>query len=491
MASIILAGGGISGLAAGLMLARDGHAVRVLEADPDPVPESPAAAWAMWSRRGVSQFRQAHSLQARGRVVLDAALPDVAAAIRAAGGLETDLLGRMPPGITDRAPRPGDARFTALTARRPVLEWAFARAADAQPGLEVRRGSAVSGLLVESGAVPRVTGVRTSSGERLEADLVVDATGRRSRLADWLRAAGVPGVPEEAGPAGFVYYTRFLRSADGSTPAFMAPPVTPIGSISVATLPADRGTWSVTVFGTMRDRPLRRLRDAARWTAVVAACPRHAHWLAGRPMTGVMPMGGSLSRRRRLVAGGRPVASGILALGDACATTNPSLGRGMALAFVHAQRLVATVRAQGDDPVALAAAWDADTETHLTPWYRDSAEEDRHRVAGMVAAGAGRAPEPPADPAATLLEALATAAPHDADAYRAYLETRACLTPASALLVRPGLADRVRALARERGAPAAAPGPDRAQLLWLLSDQPARSRRRMIRTASGDSSISR
>ena len=66
MAKVLVLGGGFSGLASALMLARDGHAVTVLERDPAPVPESPELAWEAWERRGVAQFRQAHYMQPRG-----------------------------------------------------------------------------------------------------------------------------------------------------------------------------------------------------------------------------------------------------------------------------------------------------------------------------------------------------------------------------------------------------------------------------------------
>ena len=50
MARIVIAGGGVCGLAAGLMLHRDGHEVTVLERDRAPLPESPEDAWERWER---------------------------------------------------------------------------------------------------------------------------------------------------------------------------------------------------------------------------------------------------------------------------------------------------------------------------------------------------------------------------------------------------------------------------------------------------------
>jgi 2-polyprenyl-6-methoxyphenol hydroxylase-like FAD-dependent oxidoreductase len=69
-------GAGVCGLACGMMLARDGHDVTILERDEGQVPECPEEAWELWSREGVIQFRQAHFLQPGGRAVLETVLPD-------------------------------------------------------------------------------------------------------------------------------------------------------------------------------------------------------------------------------------------------------------------------------------------------------------------------------------------------------------------------------------------------------------------------------
>ena len=90
MARIVVLGGGVCGLTAGMLLARDGHEVTVLERDAAPVPESVDEAWEQWSRDGVTQFRMAHFLQPAGRVVLEEALPDVLQALVSAGALRLD-----------------------------------------------------------------------------------------------------------------------------------------------------------------------------------------------------------------------------------------------------------------------------------------------------------------------------------------------------------------------------------------------------------------
>ena len=105
VARIIVLGAGVCGLAAGMLLRRDGHEVTVLERDAGGVPRSIDEAWEQWARSGVAQFRQPHYLHPRVRIVLEDTLPDVARALEAAGSARFSLLELMPPGITDRSPR--------------------------------------------------------------------------------------------------------------------------------------------------------------------------------------------------------------------------------------------------------------------------------------------------------------------------------------------------------------------------------------------------
>jgi 2-polyprenyl-6-methoxyphenol hydroxylase-like FAD-dependent oxidoreductase len=450
-----------------MLLGRDGHDVVVLERDPAPVPESPDQAWEHWTRPGVAQFRQPHYLQARARHVLDADLPDLRDALVTAGALRFDTLGTAPPTLGQFERRPDDDRFVTLTARRPTLEQVVARTAAGEPRIGVRRGVAVSSLRTRRGAgVPHVIGVRTESGEEIHADLVVDATGRRSSLPKWLEEAGAAPFHEETEPSGFVYYTRYFRSRDGRRPQPRDRLLAAIGSVSILTLPGDNDTWSVTLFGSTEDRPLTRLRDVDRWTAVVTACPLHSHWLDGEPITGVQPMAGVLDRYRRLLRDGRPVVTGLAVVADAWACTNPSLGRGIALGLLHAVRLREVARTELEDPEAFALAWDRTTESELTPWYRATVAFDRARLAEIEAIRSG-SPRT-SDPAAALSAALLRAMPHDADIFHAFTEIAGCLTLPSIVFSRPGFVERVLEVAgRHEAAPP--PGPTRDELLRLIA----------------------
>lgn len=468
MSRIVVLGAGVIGLSMALMLTRQGYRVTVLERDGDPVPCSPDQAWQGWNRRGVAQFRQPHYLHPGGCHVLDALLPEVKEAVVAAGGTRFDVLGLMPPGITDRAPREGDDKFVTVTGRRPVLE--FAVAAAARRCVDIRRGTWATGLLTGASAgngIPNVTGVRLSDGEELPASLVIDAMGRRSALPGWLAALGARPPAEEAGDSGLMYYTRYFRSAAGAVPPFRAGLLTPFDYFSLVTLPGDAGTWSVTVYISSRDRVLKQLRDPARWAALVAACPLHAHLLEGEPITGVLAMSGLVNRFRRFVVDGTPVVTGIVSVGDSWSCTNPSLGRGITTGLMHAAGTAEVVREHLGDPLALARSHDQMSEARVRPWYQDTIEFDRERKEQIDASIDGRLLRPPAGPEGRLRSALRLAMMHDADVFRAFAEIVGMLTLPQHVMARPGLTDRITRIAADRDV-VTPPGPTRDDLLRKL-----------------------
>jgi 2-polyprenyl-6-methoxyphenol hydroxylase-like FAD-dependent oxidoreductase len=467
--SIVIIGGGICGLGAALLLARDGHDVTVLERDPDPLPDSPEHAWEVWSRRGVAQFRQPHNFMPGLRLLLEAELPDLQEALARAGASRFDMLHPLPPFITDRSPRPIDADLWTLTTRRPAGEWVFADAASRHPRITIRRGVPVMSLLAGSPVVagaPHVVGVRTEAGEEIRADLVVDASGRHSRTSAWLVSLGARAPYEEQADCGFMYYTRYFS---GQQPERRGPILTPLGTISLLTLPGDNSTWSVTIFTSTGDQPLKSVRHDDKWAAVVRACPLHAHWLDGEPITSVLSMSGIVDRYRRFMWDSIPVATGMVAVADAWACTNPSAGRGLTVGFKHAQLLRDVLRETADDPGAIVREFDRRTEAEIAPWYRAQIAADRERFAEIEALREGRAPSPPADSLARDILSLLAVMTASADLFRAALEYIATITPVQQILARPEVAAGIRdARAALKGPPPPMPGPTRAQLLDLM-----------------------
>lgn len=470
MAKIIVLGAGVVGQCTAMLLADDGHDVVVLERDAAGAAPTPDDAWEDWERRGVNQFRLPHFFLARFRAIVDAELPRVAKAADDAGALRTNVILEIPEEV--RGPeQPGDGDFEVLTARRPVMELAVSTAAAATPRLEVRRGVTVDALVLGTPAragVEHVTGVRTSDGEVLTADLVVDVMGRRSPLPRLLDEAGARGPSEEIEDFGFMYYGRHFRGKDGTIPFSFGPALQHCGSISSLTLPADNGTWSVTLVTSSADKALLALRDAERWERVVRSMPLVAHWLEGEAVDdGVSTISKLEDRIRHYVVDGEPVVTGVVSVSDAWACSNPSLGRGASIGLLHGLTLRDQLRASPlDDPVAFATAFGAATDEVVRPWFEWTLRQDRRRIREVNAGIAGERFEP-VDEADQLEQCLAVAVGQDATLLRSFVRASMVVAPLDELLGDPASASRIRAL----GAgwrDLEPPGPSRDELLTLV-----------------------
>jgi len=241
------------------------------------------------------------------------ALPRVLDALAAAGGHAFNVLGGMADVVPD------SERFDCLTARRPLVESVLAAVASDSPGVTVRRGVGIQGLGLSAKAqpgVPHVCGVRTDAGEFIRADLVVAATGRRSPLCQWLVDAGARPAHDEAEDSGFIYYGRHLRSRDGAQ--LVAPPGgRDYGSVMLLALPGDNGTCGVGIIGSANDAALRPLRQEAVWERVMRRLPGGAELLEVEAISPLVAMAGLEDRLHRFVVDGAPVATGVVAVGDA------------------------------------------------------------------------------------------------------------------------------------------------------------------------------
>ncbi len=443
----------------------------MLERDPSPPPDSADGAWEDWERRGVNQFRMIHMFLPRFRQILEAELPDAAREFENLGAIRYNAFAEIPAEITGGM-KPGDEKYEALTARRPVAETALVRATQSS-GVEIRRAVAVAGLLTGTSirdGVPHITGVHTDAGEDIDADLVVDATGRRSQLPALLAAIGARAPEEDLEDSGFVYYGRHFRGRDGKIPPVMTGLLSPWGTVSTLTLPADNGTWGLGIIASAKDAALRPLKDVDTWMRTWGSYPLVAHWLEGEPVDGnkVAIMAKIEDRIRTFVVDGVPIATGVLPVADSWACTNPSLGRGCSIGFMHAVALRDMLQVGSiDDAVGLATRWHEVTQETVEPWYRSTLEFDRHRLAEIEAGIEGKVYDP-GDPEWEMTQALQFAAGQDVDILRAFLKVAGVLELPAEVMAAPGMFEKVI----ERGAgwrDAEVPAPTREELVAIVA----------------------
>ncbi|WP_107501734.1 NAD(P)/FAD-dependent oxidoreductase [Streptomyces viridosporus] len=341
----VVIGAGLAGMLAAAVLSTAG-ADEVVVLDRDDLPEGPE------HRRGLPQGRHAHLLMAGGMAAMEDLVPGAGLRKRllAAGAHEVSLssgmLARTPEGWLRRWRREGPAM---LTCSRALLDWEVRAAVLEHCPVEVRK-AAVVGL---TGSPARVRGVRVAApGEdtELEADFVVDASGRGTRVVTWLAGLGLTGVEERTVDSGLVNATRVYRMPEGAErfPLTVVQP-DPYGSgpgRSGMMLPIEGGRWMVSLGGTRGGEPPADPEGFLRYTL---ALPDP---IVGRLISGAEPLtdihlSRSTSNVRRYLEKSARWPEGFVVLGDALGTFNPVYGQGMSVAAFGARVLDREVSRSG------------------------------------------------------------------------------------------------------------------------------------------------
>lgn len=332
----VVIGGGFAGLLAARVLAD--HFDEVVVVERDALVDGVVA-----PRKGVPQGRHAHVLLARGEQVLGRLFPDLVPALEADGAVRVDA-------AADVASYQGGwmTRFrsgvTWLGLSRPLLESHVRRRVFARTNVS-RRDAHDAVRLHADASGGRVIGVTVKDRERgveavVEADLVVDAAGRGTKLPAWLDALGFgkPGATVVKVDLGYAtrayrrahpwpYPWEALRMSGKST-------ATPrIGAL----LPIEGGFLAI-LGGVLGDHPP---ADPDGFRAFARTLPQPDLYRALGELT---PCSDAATFRvltsvRRHYETMPRFPEGLAALGDALATFNPFYAQGMTVAALAALAL--------------------------------------------------------------------------------------------------------------------------------------------------------
>ena len=381
MTTAVVLGGGFAGVLAARVLAAHAE-VTLVEAG--RYPAGPA------ERPGLPQAHHNHVLVTGGARALETLLPGTVEALLAQGAHRRGLPGGALIRTADGWFRRHETEAYVISGSRWLIDHVVRGRALAGGAVTVREGTRVLGL---AGDASRVTGVvlgcGTGRAETIRADLVVDATGRRSRTPRWLAACGGPPVEEETVDSGLAYSTRIYRAPAGiaaEIPAIMLHPRPEPGrpGHGATLFPIEDGRWIVTLTGTRGNEPP---IDEQGFTDCAAALgsPIVARLMAAaEPLGGVRPYRVTANRRRFYER--RPRTDGLLVVGDALTATNPVYSHGMSVAALSALRLDRELARRGADPAACPGLQAAVAAEADRPW-RMAIDQDRERPAMSTVAG--------------------------------------------------------------------------------------------------------
>jgi 2-polyprenyl-6-methoxyphenol hydroxylase-like FAD-dependent oxidoreductase len=334
----IVIGASVAGLLAARVLSP--HFRRVVLLERDLLPADPS------HRKGAPQSQHAHGLLAEGRQILERLFPGITDALLTRGARLADITRDV---IWHVQGNP-HARFASgicgLLASRPLLENELRTRVLALPNVTIETGVDVTELVTDRDR-SRITGVRLAARTlaarevHRAADLVVDASGRGSRLPLWLDLLGLPLPAEESVAANLQYSTVVLRRQRGQIGGALGVvcPSSPQRRRGAVALAMEGDRWILTLSSTSVGQP--PPLDAAGMLDYARSLPatQLAELLAGSEALGAaQPYRFTHSQRRRFEQLRHPPA-GLIAFGDSLCSFNPVFGQGMTCAAQQAQVL--------------------------------------------------------------------------------------------------------------------------------------------------------
>lgn len=357
----VVIGGSTTGLLAARILSDFFAEVTLIEKD--AFPDGAEA------RKGAPQMRHVHVLLKRGERIFDRFLPGLLVALRADGGHAIDMAADTRWFHFGGWRKRFTSGMTFLCQSRPFLEWKIREEVSRIPGVTFLDETEVRALRTSADG-RAITGVaiRRKGEERdedLAAELVVDASGRGSRMPQWLRAAGYPEVPESKVTADVGYASRYYKVPPDPSrdwKALFVYPRAPGKRLSVV-VPVEGDRWMVTHVGWFHDYPPGDPEGFLAFAKSLPAPDVYRELLRAEPCSPIAThkFPGNVWRRYDRMA---RLPEGLAVIGDALCSFNPIYGQGMTLGAIAAETLHDCLAAQlGSGEASLAGFADRFRET--------------------------------------------------------------------------------------------------------------------------------
>jgi len=336
----LVIGAGAGGILAAGALSRHFSEVVVIEKDVFPSEAT--------FRKGVPQGPHGHLLLKRGENISEAFFPGFRDALISAGGIELGMDKDMARYSFGKWSKPVRSDIMLLSQTRPLFEQVLRESLLKTPNVSIKTQTRFSDFIFESGAVQGIV-VEGSDGalERLEADLVIDASGRATKTPRWLEDNGFGAVQTDRLGIDLCYVTGVFAAKDfeDGRPKLSAIGETPPAVRGGVALPVEGNRWMVTLSGRGDDVPS---TDLEQFLAFAKALPDPVVYdrIANAPLEGNLrrfKIPESFWRRYESLP---QFPDGLLPLGDAIAGFNPVFGQGMAVAAVDAEQLAEVLEAR-------------------------------------------------------------------------------------------------------------------------------------------------
>ncbi|WP_371131086.1 FAD-dependent oxidoreductase [Rhodococcoides fascians] len=359
----VVVGGSIGGSTAALALRP--HFDRVIIIDRDELPDGPK------DRKGAPHAYQFHGLTFGGLQAMESLLPGLTESATAAGCPSHDP-GRMQYGSKFGFFAQCDTDMTVLAGSRLKLEAMLRAATRDLDRIEVLERQTATGLRVENGIVTGVNLVDAAGTvSTIDADLVVDSSGRSSAAGDWLEDAGYQRPEETVINARWSYVTTYIRPNTDYKPPFPAFYASPTiygegaaASRGGGTWWQEDGLWVLTAQGVGEHPPT----DAAGFREYLGSFGRSEFTDLldnSEIVKPLVPWRNTTSRLRDYA--NLPIRpENFVVIGDAVAAFNPVYGQGMSSAALQAKTLSDELQNwSGSDLIGFAERFQKTTDVQI------------------------------------------------------------------------------------------------------------------------------